>query len=565
MVQRSHIPIILAVLLLLAPVVAPAQVGKAPPDSLVDVMSSDMTDEEKISALNRLLQLNPRNADLYNNLGVIYARREEWIPARDAFIAAVQCDPRLPESHRNLGMVMSHLGQPDTAVSEFQTYQRFAGGGGLDAWQLIGDVWRDAGQDDQALQSYRDGLAAYGGAFGPGAAELIMSQALLLEATGAEDDYEALLRRYAGPARDYLASTGGEALDQTGRAAQAISQRMLRLHVEDAQLMSRSGMYAEAAAAYEAAMEIEPDNEDLLPLASVAWLEAGETMKAKVLAQRAVMEHPERPGGWKARGRIDEFEKRPRDAITDYRKSWDLDPTQNDVAAKIGSLYLTLGDNANARKFMGLVASDPDTPPELLYNYALSLQRAGDHELALHPLRKVVERRPEMASGWRALAASLRQTKRYSEAARAYGKAFALDNDPKMAFQQGYCLHREGRPSEAADAYRLAVAMAPAETSYRYNLGLALMAAGDYEAALSEFDELAKQETESYRVLFNTGVCRQHLGRNDEALEAYDQALDIEETSAVWTNMGLVYDALGDKIEAKSCFEESDRLKAEGK
>ena len=565
MISRTQLQIAMTALLLLTASPAVSQEGTAPPDTIVDVMSSDLSDEDKISRLNELILLNPRNADLYNNLGVIYARREEWITARDAFITAVQCDPRLPESHRNLGLVMTHLDMPDMAISEFEAYRSLADDGGLDAYKMIGDALRQAGRDEEALQSYRDGVEAYGGVFGPGSAELIMTQLLMLEETGAAETYETVLRRFAEPARDYLAATGGEPVDPAGRAAQALTQRMLALYVEDARTMSRSGLHAEAAAAYEAAMAVDPENEELLPLASVAWFEAGETMKAKVLAQRAVMEHPERPGGWKARGRIAEFEKRPRDAIADYRKAWDLDPEQNDVAAKIGTLYLSLGDNANARKFMGQVASDPDTPPELLYNYALSLQRSGNHEMALHPLRKVVERRPEMATGWRALASSLRKTKRYDEAARAYGKAFDLDNDPKLAFQKGYCLHCAKRPAEAADAYLLAVAMAPTETKYRYNLGLALMAAGDYKEALAAFTELAELEPESYRVLFNTGVCHQNLGQYDEALTAYEQSLDVEETSAVWINMGLVYDAMGDKTEAKSCYEESDRLKEAGK
>jgi len=561
----SRILILVMISVLVAPAAfSPAQEGAAPPDSVGDIITSDLSDEDKISALNELILLNPRNADLYNNLGVIYAEREDWVLARDSFIAAIQCDPRLPQSHRNLGMVMAALDEPAMAVAEFEAYQRFSPDRGLDAHKMIGDAWRAAGAAPFALESYRNGLEAYGGMFGPGSAELIMAQALLLDETNADEDYEALLRKYADPARDYLASTGGEAVDPVGRAAQAISARLLRIFVDDARLMGEAGSHAEAAQVYEAAMALAPDNDDLLPLASAAWFDAGETMKAKVLAQRATMESPERPGGWQARGRIAEVETRSREAIEHYRKAWDLDPTQNDVAAKIGQLYLSLGDNANARKFMGLVASDPDTPPELLYNYALSLQRADDHELALHPLRKVVERRPEMATGWRALASSLRHTKRYDEAARAYGKAFALDNDPKLAFQQGYCYQRTDKPVKAADAYRLSLAMDPTNARTHYNLGLVLIKVGEYRDALETFAVLDDLEPDSYRIRFNTGLCHQHLAEHDEALTAYELALDIEETSAVWNNMGLVYDAMGDKIEAKECYEEGKRLKAEG-
>ncbi len=566
MISRVHIIIALTLLL---PVVmisaAAAQEQAASPDSAADILSSGLSAGEKIGAFNRLIQLNPRNSDLYNNLGVVYAEQEEWVLARDAFITAIQCDRQQPESHRNLGMVMVHLDQYDTAVAEFEAYQRLSADGGRDAHKMIGDARRDAGDVPGALQAYDDGIRAYGEAYGPGSAELVMAKVLILEESGDTAAYEDLLRMYAEPARDYVAASGGEPTDQAGRSSLAITLRLLKIIVDNAGLMTESGLHAQAAAAYEQAMAIAPDNDELLPLAAVAWFESGDTMKAKVLARRATLESPDRPGGWKARGRIAEAEKRPRDAIVAYREAWDLDPSQNDVAARIGSLYLFLGDNKEARKFMGVVASDPDSPPEILYNYALSLQRGGDHELALRPLRKVVEREPAMVSAWRALASSLRNTKRYIEAAVAYGRAFALDEDPKLAFQQGYCLHRCDRPLEAAKAYERALAMDPSDTKSRYNLGLALVSAGEYTEALEAFRVLGELETDSYRVPFNTGVCHQNLDHHEEALIAYEMAIEIDETSAVWNNMGLVYDAMGNRLDAKQCYEKGKRLKSEGK
>ena len=572
-----RIPIVVALiglLALLAPSAVPAQEGQeaqaaeetvAAPDSVADILSGAMSDEEKISAINRLILLNPRNSDLYNNLGVVYAEREDWLLARDAFISAVQCDPRQPASHRNLGMVMVELDQIETAVIEFEAYQNLSTDGGRDAHKMIGDAWRRAGDVPTALQAYETGLRAYGEAFGPGSAELVMAQALTLEETGDTAAYEALLRRYAPRARDYAGAADGAPTDQAGRAAQAIVARLLRIIADDAALMTDAGMHAEAAAAYEEAMEIAPDHDELLPLAASAWFEAGETMKAKVLARRATLESPDRPGGWKARGRIAEAEKRPRDAIEAYRKAWELDGTQTDVAARIGAIYLALGDNINARKFMGAVASDPDTPPEILYNYALSLQREGDHELALRPLRRVVRDAPSMDPAWRALASSLRTTKRFDEAARAYGKAFALTGDPRLSFQRGYCLQRCDRPLEAAEAYEGALALDPTDARSRYNLGLVLISAGEYADALDAFRILGETEPESYRIHFNSGVCHHNLGQHEEALIAYETALDLDETSAVWNNMGLVFDALGEKVEAKRCYREGKRLKAEGK
>ncbi|MBU1074027.1 tetratricopeptide repeat protein, partial [bacterium] len=179
-----RIRIVAALALLLSVVLIPAaaaQESTTPPDSAGEILSSGMSAEEKIGAINRLILLNPRNSDLYNNLGVIYAERQEWLLARDAFIAAVQCDPRQPAAHKNLGMVMVKLEQHDTAVAEFEAYQRLSADGGRNAYKMIGDARRDAGDAQAARQAYEDGLRAYGDAFGPGSAELVMAQAVILE------------------------------------------------------------------------------------------------------------------------------------------------------------------------------------------------------------------------------------------------------------------------------------------------------------------------------------------------------------------------------------------------
>jgi tetratricopeptide (TPR) repeat protein len=77
------------------------------------------------------------------------------------------------------------------------------------------------------------------------------------------------------------------------------------------------------------------------------------------------------------------------------------------------------------------------------------------------------------------------------------------------------------------------------------------------------FTRLGVLEADSYRVHFNSGVCLFNLERYDEALQAYEAALELDETAAVWTNMGHVFDRLGEKAEAQHCFKEARRLQGE--
>ena len=554
-------------LALLAAVAGAAAVRaqQAPPDTTEVILRDDMSDDEKIAALNRLLVLNPRNSELYNDLGVIYAGREDWLPARDAFIAAIQSDPRAPASHRNLGLVMTKLEMYDMALSELDAYRRLAPDGGGDAWKLIADARRRSGDLTGAAAAYESGLEAYGQVFGPDTCDLVMGRLALAEAASDQATANALYERYAPGARDLLAATGFVPADRTGLAAKALLDRALRRRIEAAQAEAREGRHAAAAAQYEAAMGLDPNRQDLLPLAALAWHDSGDVMKAKVMARRATQDHPERPDGLRALGRIAEAENRTQDAIAAYTSAWDLDDTQNDVAAKIGTLYLRAGDNLGARKFMGAVVSAPDTPAEILFNYGLSLQRSEDHKLAVPPLTKAVEKDPELTGAWKALAASLRQLERWHEAAAAYERALASERDPKLAFQLGSCLVNDGRPGDAIAAYRLALDLDPVYTKAWSNLGIVQMQIGDYAGALDTFRTLAALEDDVYRARLNEGVCLFQLGRYEESLAAYEQALALQETSAVWENMGHVFDKLGDKQGAASCFKEGKRLKAEGK
>jgi len=211
------------------------------------------------------------------------------------------------------------------------------------------------------------------------------------------------------------------------------------------------------------------------------------------------------------------------------------------------------------------VVSDPETPVEMIYNYAISLQRDKNFGLSVPPLRKVVEREPEMAQAWQALATGLRKSKQYGDAAAAYERCLALDPDPKHAFQKGFCHGRKGQFAKAVEAYNRALEMDPTYSKPYYNLGLAYMKLKNYEDALAIFEKAQAAEGESYRLFFNMGACHYGLENDDLAVEMYDLAIARKETSSAWNNLGLALDRMGEKSEAQSCYKKAKALKAEGR
>jgi len=526
-----------------------------------DILGMDLSVEEKAAAINELILKDPRNAALYNDLGVLYAQGEQWLQARDAFIAAIQANPRDADMHRNLAMVSVHLEQYDMAEAEFRTYQRLAPDGGVDAYRLIAEALRRAGRADAAEAAFREGLTALSGSFDLPQARLVTGLARLFEEGDDVQSLETLLTDYAEPAKTMVrqAEAAGDA--EGAAVGRGILDRLARVHVDNARLMNDSGLPAQAAELYEKAYALAPERSDLLPLIVDAWLAAGEVDKAKMAAGLATRAAPDAAGAWQAKGQIAEQEGRLQDALTAYEKASELAPEMTQLNARIGAIYLRLGQNEKARRHMSKVVSDPSTPPELLYNYALSLIRDDKHGLAVAPLRKVVERSPEMAPAWRALAGSLRQEGDYAEAARAYGQVMILDPDARVAFNQAYSLGRAGREEAAVAAYRKALELDPTYEKVHYNLGLALLGLERYEEARDELLAYLPTEPESPRVLQSIGTCHYHLGDYDDAVEFFERALEFEETPATWNNLGLAYEKLGEKSSAQGCFKKAREMR----
>jgi len=514
-----------------------------------DVMESDLSDQEKIVELRKLLQMNPRNSDLHNNIGVIYAGQQNWPLARDAFLVAVQCDPRNADTHKNFAQVLVYLEQYDLAIAEFEAYRKFSTNGALDAARMIGDTWMAAGDPALARASYRNGLELFGEAFLPETAHLVLLLANLMEKNGEMSKRQTLLEKYVDSASK---------LDDP--ASSNIVVLTLRLIYENAELLSESGLHADAAKLYKRAIEIAPENDELLPKLSISLLESGEVIEAKVVARQAVTEHPEKAGGWRAEGLIAEKEGRVRDAAEAFIKAQDIEP-KTDLAVKIGELYLSIGDTRNARLYMSQLVNEDDAPPEALYNYALSLQREDLWEISVMPLRKAVEKDPSLEPAWRALATSLRKTKRFSEAADAYEKVITFGDDKLQWFLFGWSLVKADRVADGIEAYRKAIEIDPLYAKAQYNLALALISLENHEEALEILEVSRELEDNSYRVLFNMGVCCYALEEYDRSIELYDLALEQKETSAAWNNVGLAYLALGDKKEANNCFKTAKGMK----
>lgn len=126
-----------------------------------------------------------------------------------------------------------------------------------------------------------------------------------------------------------------------------------------------------------------------------------------------------------------------------------LDP-KTEVLLK-SRLLQDAGRLEDARDWVDEAIAELGDEPELLYEYAMILERLGQHEAAEGHLRKLVALHPNFAHGLNALGYLLADANRdLDEAERFLTRALTLaPNDPFILDSVGWLRYRQGRPEEA--------------------------------------------------------------------------------------------------------------------
>jgi Flp pilus assembly protein TadD len=101
----------------------------------------------------------------------------------------------------------------------------------------------------------------------------------------------------------------------------------------------------------------------------------------------------------------------------------------------------------------------------------------------------------------------------------------------------------------------------PGEPAAWYSLGVAYFELGRYQEAVEAYKEALRLKPDDAAAWNNLGNAYSDLGRYQEAIQAYKEALRLEPDNAVpWKNLGVVYRQLGRHEEAVNAEKEAIRL-----
>ncbi|MBM3823955.1 MAG: tetratricopeptide repeat protein [Verrucomicrobia bacterium] len=173
---------------------------------------------------------------------------------------------------------------------------------------------------------------------------------------------------------------------------------------------------------------------------------------------------------------------------------------------------------------------------------AVQLHQKGQFAEAVPLYFEALERRPENAAAWHLAGLACHQAGYPDQAENALIKAIEIDS-----WVADYHLHLaavlgwQGRLADATTALRRAHKIDPTNTTVLFNLGNALVHAGDAQGGTEFYLKAREAEPNSPDIHLNLGAAYTSLGRDEEALHCFRQALSLDSTSSIaHSNAGLI-------------------------
>lgn len=209
------------------------------------------------------------------------------------------------------------------------------------------------------------------------------------------------------------------------------------------------------------------------------------------------------------------------------------------------------------------VRVDAEDQAKALANLARLIGWAGKteegYELALSAL--AAEPGSADAAG---LAAAFAHRLGRSAEAKAHAEQ-TLRLDPRHAKAHdvlGLTLVEAGDVEEGLEHHREAIRIAPESAESRNNLALALMRAGRFDEALAACDEAIRLQPDFAEARNSRGIALAQSGRPEEAMAAFREAIHLRPSyPQAHNNLGLALAGLGRYAEAAAAFEAALRIR----
>jgi len=259
--------------------------------------------------------------------------------------------------------------------------------------------------------------------------------------------------------------------------------------------LDRSGDHAGAAEAFEALLHLDPSDATAINYLGWAALRGGKPAEAEGRFRRAMEVQPKEPGASKGLAESLDAQKKT-EAAAAYRDYLGIMPNDSEARARL--VHLLLEQNQSDAALAELDRLDAGKPPALE-----SLKLRADVQVA---------------------------GKKWDDSIATLQQALALaPNDAQLHGGLGRIFLQKRDFAAAEKELRTALRLDRENLAYWKDLSSTFFLGGNYPAALSTLDEIAKMEQQGAGVWFVRAICYDKLNQPKPALEAYQKFLALDQ------------------------------------
>ncbi|MEM7053884.1 MAG: tetratricopeptide repeat protein [Pseudomonadota bacterium] len=342
-----------------------------------ELQSADLTElvrqtieqsQARLSAIENAGGSSVDIANAYADLGKVHLAHELMVQAQVAFANALMLMPDRSDWHYLVGIIEYADGRIDESIA---AYDRALDQAFPDvlfpalirrgrAWLEKAD-WDRAGADfDRALSLQPDSAAAIGGlgrvalrSSDPERAVMLLNQAVELDPSATRLHqmlglaYRELGRIDEARAEFALSGEGLEGFDDPVLASVQAQSLSPQFYLESGLAQAEQGNYEAAAAALSLALQLDPDDTNILLNYANLLARIDRFELARGAYERATELEPNNPEAWLGLGQLDELEDSAM-AFNRYRRALQVDVAYEPARAAMAYLYLKQNQPAEA-------------------------------------------------------------------------------------------------------------------------------------------------------------------------------------------------------------------------
>lgn len=507
---------------------------------------------DAITAFKNVVQEDPQNATAWFKLGGSYLNNGNASEAYDAFVNATTINPDYANAWANIGFVKLFDLIPPDAAGALEALKKatplFADDPGVQinygianllnkdsaeaektfeeltqsdpensrAWYWLGITRSDSGKLQEGLDAYT---------------KAVEINPLYKDAWYAKGDVEGFLglQNESEKTFDTLLAIEGDYAEPFKSAEANDAEVYFRKGVIQLNL----GNNEEALTNFDKAIELNPNHQNALYYRGFMLFQQNDLAGARTALEKAIELKDQFANAWYYLGRVEIRELNFPTAIEDLTKATEIDSNMTD-----------------AWYFLGGILGDTDSVSE-----------------AIAAFDKVNELNPEYADAWYFKGLNQHRLEQNAEATDSFERAlnltsatFTPDLQSNAWYLIGLAQTIDGLTEDAVQAFNKSVALNESDTIAWNAYGTSLNDLKKYEEALGAFEKSVSLNDKDATAWYNKGNVERNLNESDKALTSYEKAIELDPQPRVWNSKGMALMQLGKNEDAIKAFDSGLKL-----